>query len=143
MLDSLVVEANVIFAALIKKSDNFKLISLLPKLGLKLYSPEFVFEEIKKREEKLLKFSGLNIYELRFLINKLFKSVKSVSKSEYEASLAEAKAIFPEHPKDSAYFALALKLNIPLWSNERLHKKQSKVKVYSTSELLREVGLKA
>ena len=45
MLDSLVVEANVIFTALIKKSDNFKLISLLPKLGIKLYSPEFVLEE--------------------------------------------------------------------------------------------------
>ena len=140
MLDSLVVEANIIFAALIKKSDNFKLISLLPKLGVKLYSPEFVFEEIKKREEKLLKFSELNISELRFLINKLFKSVKSVSKSEYESFLAEAKAIFPEHPKDSAYFALALKSRIPLWSNEKLHKKQSKVKVYSTSELLKELG---
>ena len=142
MLDSLVVEANVIFAALIKKLDNFKLISLLPKLGIKLHSPEFVFEEIMEREERLLKFSGLNVSELRFLIGKLFKSIKSVSKSEYESFLAEAKDILPGHPKDSAYFALALKLNIPLWSNEKLHKKQFKVKVYSTSELLREVGLK-
>jgi len=141
MLDSLVVEANVIFAALIKKSDNFKLISLLPKLGIKLYSPEFVLEEIKKREERLLKFSGLNIFELRFLMNTLFKSVKSVSKSEYESFLMEAKAIFPEHPKDSAYFALALRLNIPLWSNEKLHENQPKVKVYSTSKLLKELKL--
>ena len=141
MLDSLIVEANIIFAALIKKSGNFKLISLLPKLGVKLYSPEFVFEEIGKREEKLLKFSGLNISELRFLTGKLFKSIKSVSKSEYGSFLAEAKDIFPEHPKDSAYFALALRLNIPLWSNEKLHENQPKVKVYSTSKLLKELKL--
>jgi len=143
MLDSLVVEANIIFASLIRRSDNFRLVCLLPRIGVRLFSPQFALEEIKNREEKLLKFSKLNVFELRFLIKTLFKSVKSVPKPEYDSFLAEAKDIFPEHPKDSPYFALALKLNIPLWSNEKLHKKQSKVRVYSTSELLRAVGLKA
>ena len=39
------------------------------------------------------------------------------------------------------YFALALKLNCPIWSEDKALKKQSKVKVYSTSELLKEIGL--
>lgn len=38
------------------------------------------------------------------------------------------------------FFALALKLNCPIWSNENLHKKQSKVKIYSTSELIKELS---
>ena len=136
MFNSFVVEANIIFSSLIKRSNNFKLILLFSKIGIDLYSPEFVFEEINKREEKLLKYSKLNSSELRFLINELFKNIKVVPKSQYESSLSEAKSMFPTHPKDATYFALSLKMNIPLWSNEKLHKKQSKVKVYSTSELV-------
>ncbi|MEK6983547.1 MAG: PIN domain-containing protein [Nanoarchaeota archaeon] len=142
MLDSLVIEANIIFAALIKRSDNFKLIKLLPELGIRLYSPQFVFEEIKNREEKILRFSKLDAFELRWLLNDLFKSIETTPKSKYESFLADASSIFPKHSKDTPYFALALKLSIPLWSNEKLHKKQSKVEVYSTLELLKEFGFK-
>lgn len=136
MLISLVVEANVIFSALIKQSHNFRLIYILRESGIKLYSPEFVFDEIKKREERILKFSKLGRDELRFVSNKLFESIKTIPKSEYESFLEVAGQIFPKHPKDMPYFALALNLDSPLWSNEKLHKQQSKVKVYSTSELL-------
>lgn len=140
MIDSLVVDANIVFSALIKKSDNFRLISILSRFGIKLYSPQFVLDEINKREDKLLKFSMLNIAELRFLIDDLFKNIRYIPKSEYESFLKEAIEIFPEHPKDAPYFALSLKLNIPLWSNEKLHKTQSKVKVFNTSEIIRFLG---
>ena len=90
MLDSFIVEANVIFAALIKKSDNFKLIFLLHKMGIELYSPQFVFEEIKKREEKLLRLSKLDILELKLALNQLFRNIKTVPKSRYESFLTEA-----------------------------------------------------
>ena len=141
MLNSFVVEANILFASLIKRSGNFKLVLLLPKLGVGLYSPEFVFKEIIARREKLLKYSKLSPSEFGFLMDKLFKNIQVVPMSEYESRLSEAKAIFPEHQKDSPYFALSLKLNIPLWSNEKLHKRQSKIEVYTTSEILKELGL--
>ena len=39
--------------------------------------------------------------------------------------------------KDVPYLALALKLNIPIWSNDKeLKEKQKHVRVYSTPELL-------
>ena len=34
------------------------------------------------------------------------------------------------------YFALALKLDCPIWSNEKAFKKQSVVKAFSTSDLI-------
>ena len=40
--------------------------------------------------------------------------------------------------KDTPYIALALKLNCPIWSNDTDLKKQNKVKVYNTKELLEE-----
>ena len=35
------------------------------------------------------------------------------------------------------YFALALKLNCGIWSNDKKLKNQDKVKVYSTEDLLK------
>lgn len=42
-------------------------------------------------------------------------------------------------PDDKMYFALALKLNIPIWSNDKELKKQKRVKVYTTEELIEEM----
>jgi len=55
--------------------------------------------------------------------------------------LKEAKSISPD-PDDSDFFALALKLNCPIWSEEKKLKKQLEVKVVNTSELIEELGLK-
>ena len=38
--------------------------------------------------------------------------------------------------KDAPYIALALKLNCPIWSQDKALKKQSVVKIYSTEELI-------
>ena len=38
---------------------------------------------------------------------------------------------------DTEYFALALKLKCSIWSNDKKLKKQNKVKVYSTEEIVR------
>ena len=40
------------------------------------------------------------------------------------------------HKKDVQYFALALKFDCPIWSDEVKFKKQSSVNVYNTSEVL-------
>jgi len=50
--------------------------------------------------------------------------------------IKKAKAISPG-PKDVPYVALALKLHIALWSNDKnLKKKQKEVMVFSTEDLL-------
>ncbi|MGC9200887.1 MAG: PIN domain-containing protein [Candidatus Aenigmatarchaeota archaeon] len=37
---------------------------------------------------------------------------------------------------DIQYFSLALKMNVPIWSNDKKLKQQSKVKVFSTKDLI-------
>ena len=51
----------------------------------------------------------------------------------------EANKISPhgEETKDDPYFALALAFNFPIWSDEGAFRKQSKVKVFTTAELLK------
>ena len=47
----------------------------------------------------------------------------------------EAEAICPDR-SDIPFFALAMKMRIPIWSNDKKLKEQSEVVVYSTAELL-------
>lgn len=101
-----------------------------------------MLNEIKKREERLLKYSGLTKAELEFVTNLLFKKIETVPESEYSKHLPEALEIFPSHTKDAPYFALTLTSNdFELWSDEKRHKQQSKVKVYPTSDLVKKLGL--
>lgn len=139
----IIVEANIVFQALIKRGFIFRLIKQLSKAGIKLHSPEFILDEVRSREERLLKYSGLTKIELEFLIRVLFSKIEIVPLPKYSRFVPEALSIFPGHIKDAPYFALALSsFGYVLWSDEKRHKKQPKVKVCSTSELLKELGLK-
>ena len=137
----LVVDTNIFFSALIKRGFMFDLLFSISKEGIQLYSPQYLIEEIGRNKEKLLKYSKLPQNELDFVIEFLLANVRIVVESEYASFLSDAKGLAP-HIKDVPYFALALHLNCPIWSDEVAFKKQSKLKVYSTSELLKEVGAK-
>ena len=132
----LIVDANVLFSALIKRSFTFDLFGLLSDKGLELRSPQYLLEEVNKRRERLLKFSKLKASELDFVTEFLLNKIKIISKSEYESFLSGAKDLAP-HAKDISYFALALKLKCAIWSDEKAFKKQSKVKIFSTDEIVK------
>lgn len=53
--------------------------------------------------------------------------IKFVPLSEYKEYLSKAKEISPD-PNDVDIFALALKLNCPIWSNDKELKKQNVIK---------------
>jgi predicted nucleic acid-binding protein len=65
----------------------------------------------------------------------LSELISVIPQSEYESFIPAASTLLPGHPKDIPYFALALKLMAPVWSNEKRFKKQSQIVVYSTTEL--------
>ena len=137
----LVVDANILFSFFNPESTRRMVIEASPQFEFKLISPEFGFEELVKDNERIQKYSGLD--ELKFIIffSLLEKRIETVPKSEYNNFVSKAKKLAP-HLKDVPYFALALSLNCPIWSDEKAFKRQSKVKVYDTSELLKELGLK-
>jgi len=53
---------------------------------------------------------------------------------DIEQCLNEAEKISPDKD-DVIYFALALKLNCAIWSNDKNLKEQNRIKIYSTSDL--------
>jgi predicted nucleic acid-binding protein len=127
-----VVDANILFAALIKNSLTAEL--LLDEFVL-FYTPEFVFEEFKKHEKEVLEKTKQSPEEFEFTYQTLRSHIKVVPKEEYEDKLIEAGNISPD-PNDAPYFALALKLKIPIWSNDKKIRDQKEVKVYNTHDLM-------
>ena len=130
----LVVDANEIFAALIKESKTYKLIF---DERLHLFSTEFFFTEFKEHSEEIREKTGKTEEELNNLLDVLIKRIALVPMEELLPYADEAEKISPD-PDDVAYIALALKLKCAIWSQDRkLKENQSKVQVYTTEDLVR------
>ncbi|MBU0532607.1 PIN domain-containing protein [Candidatus Micrarchaeota archaeon] len=127
----LVVDANVIFAALVK--DGFT-IELLLEPELHLFAPEFLFTEISKYKKDLIKKTSRSEEEFDEIFEILRQRITIIPKEEFESFLKEAHSICPDE-NDAVYFALALKLNISIWSNDKKLKEQNIIKIYSTKDL--------
>ncbi len=130
----LVVDANIIFAALIKESKTYELIF---DEKLHLFTTEFFFTEFKEHSEEIREKMGKRGEELNHLLDVLKKKIKLIPLEELLPYVDEAEEISPD-PDDVAYIALALKLRCALWSQDRkLKEKQNKVQVYTTADLVK------
>jgi len=128
-----VLDANVIFSSLIKESHTRH---LLLSSGWTFYVPEFVRAEIRKHIGTLAAKTSLSEEEVGVLLDALFMaaSVKIVPFGEFSRYLEKATAISPD-PDDIHYFALALKLDCPIWSNDKRLQSQKLVRIYTTGEI--------
>lgn len=135
----LVIDANIIFSFFKQKSARRYLIDELLSRNCKLIVPNFVFEEILKRKDKVMKFSGIDSDEFDFLISILGDELILINEADYKKFLSEAHKISPHESecKDDPYFACALAGDSCIWSDEKAFKNQSKVKVYSTKDLMK------
>ena len=129
----LVIDANILFSALIKNSFTAELIF---NDDIKLYCPEFIIEEFLKYENEISEKMSRTREEFVMIMH-MFKDIISVvPKEEYVTFMEKGVEISPD-PKDPLYFALALKLNCAIWSNDAKLKKQDKVTVYNTTEVMK------
>ena len=127
----LVVDANVLFAVLIKEGKNEDLIF---NHNFEIFAPNFLFEEFKKYKAFLLKKTEREESDFNKLLDILKKRIKTILDEDIKL-LEEAKQISPDL-NDVDYFALALKLNCPIWSNDKKLKEQNRVRIYSTEDLV-------
>ncbi|MFH0701480.1 MAG: PIN domain-containing protein, partial [Candidatus Woesearchaeota archaeon] len=74
--------------------------------------------------------------EIETLLRLIRQRINVVPEEEFVSLIDLAVKSCPD-PKDIAYFALALYLKCPLWSNEKKLKEQNEVIVYATHELIR------
>lgn len=129
----LVVDANVLFATLIKDSLTY---ALLFSDRFHLFTPDFVLTEFEKHKEEILAKSERTDEEFFRLLDILKRKIALVPLQTLVPYIEEAQRLTPD-PDDMAYFALALKLNCAIWSNDKPLKEQRQVPIYHTHELIR------
>ena len=128
----LVVDTNILYTYFWEKSLARR---FLMKMDFKLFSPEVALEEINANESDILKKTGLSKKEFNDTRSNLAIAVELIPLEEYEKFLKPALKFSPD-PNDVDFLALAMKLKLPLWSNDSGLKKQNKVKIFSTFDLL-------
>ncbi len=129
----IVVDTNIL-VSFFRSNPVSEIVSNVRDFNLQLFAPELAFDELKKNKQDILKYSGLNEKQFNEKLTKLAKFIRIIPKKQLNIHNSETKKLI--HEKDAPFFALALKLNCPIWSNEPAFKKQSVVKIFSTRDML-------
>lgn len=135
-LMKLIADANILFSCLIKDGATRHL-WLNPVL--KLYSPKFIVDELNLHASEICGKAVGSPQDVLLLTKKLLGIVTIVQDDDLEMYLPAAKTL-SEDKKDWVYLACALKENAGLWSNDKGFNKQNRVPVFTTSQLIKEIG---
>lgn len=134
----LIVDANVLFSALINQGKTAELM-LLPHL--ELFAPEFIMEELQDHQKEILLKTHRTEEEFQEILLAFRQIITFISGKDLSKYLQKAGRFSPD-PDDTVYFALALMLECPIWSNDKeLKLKQNVVKIYSTTDLFNLISL--
>ncbi len=132
-----VLDANILFAVLIKDDFTSKLIF---SDKLRLFAPDFLISEFYSYEQLILVKTNRKPQAFAEFMDRLERRIVLIPQEELQPFVDDAKRISPD-VKDVPYVAAALKLKIPIWSNDAaLKQKQDAVKVYSTEEIAKLVA---
>ena len=87
---------------------------------LEIYVPDFIFVELSKYQEKIIKKTKMK-EEFTSFVRDLFSELNvipklAITQQSYEKALQLCSDI---DPKDTAYLALSIELDIPLWFNDK------------------------
>jgi len=134
----LVVDTNIVIAALLKDSVTRKIL-LHPLFSF--YLPEHAFGEIERHGEELMRKSGLTKHRFHQIVNVLKKHLTLVQTEEFIGHYPEAHSAMKDTDEtDAPFVALALSFdNDGVWTNDRHFDKQILVRVWSTADLIREL----
>jgi len=129
---NLVIDTNIIISALLKDSFIRKII--LNK-HFNLITPSYTLSEIMKYKEEIARRTGISELEFDILIDKLFDYIKIINKDYYSGHLEECSNII-EDKKDIPFLALACLFKCPIWSDDKHFKKQNKVSIITTKDMI-------
>lgn len=138
----IVVDANIIFSALIKGNPVY--IKILNNVDA--YAPDFIFIELEKYEKRILEKVS-NKQRMKEIIYKIFKKITIIPRITLtKANIKKAYNLCKDiDEKDTPYVALALELDAYLWTNDKklTNKLREKgfSKILTTDELVRMVEL--
>ena len=132
----LIIDANILFAALLKDSTTR---TILFNKKFEFIAPSYIFSEISKYRNYIIKKVGINNEDFEILLKLIFENIKIIPEAEY-AKFAEELSKEIMDVKDIPYLALATFTNAEgIWTHDLHFKQQDKVKVFSNMDLFKSI----
>jgi predicted nucleic acid-binding protein len=133
---NIIIDSNILFSALIKDSLTRKIIL---KSKEEFLFPLYIFEEMQKHEEELIRKSGLSTKEFYDLLNALLQKVRFIETENLQDYREKVFDIIKDiDVNDIIFIASALAHSDSLiWSDDKKLKLQSQVRVLNTSEIIK------
>ena len=129
--NSVVVDTNLIFSALVSNSSRIR--EILFESNLTFYAPDYLMTEIFKHKDKLIKYSKLSENEFFLYFNAIFEQIRFVP-TDFIGG--ESRQIAYDLCKDVdindiPFIALSVELKIPLWTGDKKLKEGLKLKGFN------------
>lgn len=136
----LVLDANRLFAALIKNSVARKIL-LHP--DIEFIAPDYILHEVLNHKAELIEKSKLLEDEFDILFELIFENIDVIPYEEIKPCYQRAKEIMENiDPDDAVFLALALcSPNDGIWTEDMHFDKQDVVRIWKTGELIEELGM--
>lgn len=133
----LIVDANIVVAAIVKDSMTRKLIVFSSH---ELFAPAHLLDELYEHKKEILRKAGISSLEFGLLVESVFKNIEIVEENAFKPYFKKAKEAVSD-VDDVPYVALALYLEkatrkaCSIWSQDKRLKQQSFVRVLTTEEI--------
>jgi len=132
----LIVDTYIILSALIKGS---KARAILLSPNHRFYIPEYALEEIEKHLRLVVEKTALSENEVKLALNILLTNIEVIPSEDIMTKFNEAEEIMGSYDMgDVPFLAAALSIDCDgTWSDDKDFKRQRRVKVWSTKEMVR------
>lgn len=128
-----VVDANVLFAALLKDSATRELLLHAP---LEMYAPTWLWDETARNLPDLAKRSHIHKAVLTTLADRLLQRIQPVPEAAMAAHANEAlRRCRKSGVREAPYVACCLAVDAALWSHDRRLLREARVRTMATHEL--------
>ena len=128
-------DTNVVIAGFLRSATTRE---LLLDGRLVLHAPEYLLmeaERVLSAPRLRRRLGSLSPDDVRALLSQLTSRMRIAPTSTFRLKLPDAKALVAD-PEDASFIALALHLQLPLWSNDAPLRTQNVVRVYTTDDVL-------
>jgi len=137
----LVVDSNVLFSYFWKNS-VFR--EICKEKKVELFAPDFALEELSKHAKGIMEKTGISLNEFKTLRKDMSSHMVFIDYRDYSKYFKEIIDSWnnisgknrEEMREDIDFLAIAEMLCCSLWSNDKLLKKQTKIVVLNTKELV-------
>ncbi|MBI3032392.1 hypothetical protein HYY69_02865 [Candidatus Woesearchaeota archaeon] len=133
----IIVDTNIIISALIRESITRQIITHNTSQSIEFLTINFSNEEIQKYKQYILDKAKINEDEFELILGLIKQRLTIIQDSILRLKIKEARKIMDHiDPKDTIFIAGALAIDGEIWSNDEHFKKQQKIKVWTTKEIV-------